>query len=109
MTGKDDVRQQLADLRRRHFETLASCQPLPYLATDGKTYPRDYADAVTLYEITGHLKIDSVLRDKIIHAMALAFDAADKARIAKLEGRQVVVLGKTNKRVSSRARQWIRH
>lgn len=45
-----------ADIQRRGEQTLDSIQPLPYVATDGKTYRRDYTDDKGLYDIAAHLR-----------------------------------------------------
>jgi hypothetical protein len=63
-------------------ETRISVTPLPYVASDGKTYQRDYTTAEGLYFVAQHLRstANRPLLPKIKHYLALSGVFADEAR-----------------------------
>lgn len=59
LTGASKPKQIWADLKRNHTENvhlMDSIQPLPYIASDGKTYQMDFTDDKGLYLIAQYLR-----------------------------------------------------
>lgn len=67
-----DVRKLWSIMKRRYPQLSTACRQLPYKATNGKTYPMDYATAETLYLITQRLQANSGNRDKVLQYLAKA-------------------------------------
>lgn len=61
-------------------ELYAACVQLPYTATDGKSYQMDYADAVTLYEITMRMGTETGIRNRVLRYLANSGEAIDQIR-----------------------------
>lgn len=72
------------DLKRRlkkaKVELYASCVQLPYLASNGKKYKIDFAQASTLYEIVQRMDANTPLRDAILRYLAKAGVRLDQYR-----------------------------
>lgn len=78
---RDMKRKQSKKQSRENRPSLASAVvKLPYTATDGKTYQRDYADAETLMVITQRLNADTKLADKLRTYLAKAGVKFDEYR-----------------------------
>ncbi len=58
LTGLDNIRRIWSDMQRTDdfSQMYDSIVPLPYIATDGKTYQRDYTTDKGLYFIAQHLR-----------------------------------------------------
>lgn len=67
-------------LKKAGVETSTWCRSLKYLATDGKTYKRDHAQAETLYAITQRMDANTPLRDAILRYLAKAGVRMDQYR-----------------------------
>ncbi len=80
ITHSKQPRRVWSEEKARHPELYAKVEQLPYTAKNGRSYPMDYADDVTLYEIVGYLNIDTILRTTIINLMAQAMHLADELR-----------------------------
>jgi hypothetical protein len=59
LVGEDDIRHLWSKFKRENpsIETLSSRSRLPYKATDGKIYQRDYVNDAGLYLIAQHLRV----------------------------------------------------
>src|SRR5260221_97753 len=67
-------------LEKAGIESRTWCTTLPYTASDGKRYPRDHADAETLYRITQRMDVNTGLRDTILNYLAKAGVKLDEYR-----------------------------
>lgn len=67
-----DIRKMWSAIKRRHNQLSTRCRQLPYVASDGKTYQMDFADAETLYLITQRMQANSGNRDAILLYLAKA-------------------------------------
>jgi hypothetical protein len=56
--------------KKLNVELSTLCRQLPYLATNGKRYKMDHADAETLYKITQHMDTNTGLRNDILAYLA---------------------------------------
>lgn len=65
ITGKNDTRSFIANIKRRDAQMLSTWQRLPYTAKDGKTYQRDYTDAEGLNSIAQRLNADTELAETL--------------------------------------------
>lgn len=61
-------------------ELYTRCSQLPYLASNGKTYQMDYADDVTLFEMTGRMDVATGVRNEVLQYMAKSAAFVDKMR-----------------------------
>jgi hypothetical protein len=66
--------------KKSERHTYDSIVSLPYMATDGKTYKRDYADEQTLYQIVQYMRAETGIRDQIIKFLAKAGVVLDLVR-----------------------------
>jgi hypothetical protein len=82
VSGKDDTRGTIANIKRRDAQMLSTWQRLPYTAKDGKTYQRDYANAEGLYAIAQRLNADTRLADKLRSYLSKAGVKFDEYRAA---------------------------
>lgn len=59
LTGEEDIRHVWAKFKKQNplSETLTSSQRLPYKATDGKTYPREFSTDKGLYLAAQYLRV----------------------------------------------------
>lgn len=59
LLGEEDIRHVWAKFKKQNpsSETLTSSQRLPYKATDGKTYPREFTPDKGLYLIAQYLRV----------------------------------------------------
>lgn len=80
VSQSDNPRRFQSDLKRRNPQLYASCVQLPYTATDGKSYQMDYADAVTLYEITMRMGTETGIRNRVLRYLANSGEAIDQIR-----------------------------
>jgi hypothetical protein len=80
----DDVRKFWNAMKRRftkaEIQMSTWCRHLPYKATDGKTYQRDYATAEGLYLITQRMDAETGIRNKILGYLAKAGVILDEVR-----------------------------
>ncbi len=63
--------------KRQTYDSIVS---LPYMATDGKTYKRDYADEQTLYQIVQYMRAETGIRDTVLKFLAKAGVVLDSVR-----------------------------
>jgi hypothetical protein len=89
LTDAKDISNKWTGIKRNrrtksessNWQSLTSAiVKLPYTATDGKTYQRDYADAETLMVITQRLNADTKLADKLRTYLAKAGVKFDEYR-----------------------------
>jgi hypothetical protein len=84
LTSAKEVKTIWADIKRRTnlSQWLDSIQPLPYVASDGKTYQRDFTDDKGLYLIAQHLRVTKArpVLDAIKKYLAEAGVFVDEAR-----------------------------
>lgn len=80
----DNAKRFWSDMQKRleksGNELYASCVQLPYHASNGKTYQMDFADDVTLYQITQRMDVNTGLRDVILVYLAKSGAIIDDAR-----------------------------
>lgn len=62
------------------IELSTACRQLPYTAKNGKSYQMDYADAVTLYEITMRMGTETGIRNRVLRYLANSGEAIDQIR-----------------------------
>jgi hypothetical protein len=67
-----NVRNLWSMMKKRRPQLYTRCVQLPYKATDGKKYPKDFADAETLYLITQRMEAHSGNRDAVLEYLAHA-------------------------------------
>src|SRR5260221_5804986 len=67
--------------RKIGIETSTLCIGLPYRATDGKTYKRDFAQAEFLYQVTQRMEADTGLRNDVLEFLAKSGVAIDEMRL----------------------------
>ncbi len=80
---------------------------LPYVASDGKTYMRDFATATGLYQITQRMEANTGLRNKILQFLAKAGVVVDDIRIDPDKALEAAIdgyrrQGKTEKWIQAR-------
>lgn len=83
----DNARKFWDNLKRRalsvhKIELSSSCRQLPYIASNGKTYQMDYANAETLYQITQYMDSTTGIRAHILKYLAKAGVKLDEMRVA---------------------------
>jgi DNA-damage-inducible protein D len=66
-------------------ELWTRCPKLPYLATNGKTYQLEFADDMTLFEITTRMDVNTGVRNAVLQYMAKSAAFVDKLRLNKRE------------------------
>jgi hypothetical protein len=77
---------------------------LPYVASDGKTYQRDYGDADMLYQVAQALNSNSELSEKIRRYLAKAGVLADEIRRDPSKAAELAAAGYKKRGLSD---QWI--
>jgi hypothetical protein len=91
----DDARKFWYDIKRRlkkaGVEMSVLCRRLPYKASDGKNYPRDYADAETLYRITQRMDANTGIREAVLQFLARAGVVVDEFRIDPEKALEAVI------------------
>jgi len=69
-----------AQIKRRALELFHAVKQLPYTAENGKTYQMNYADSVTLYEITMRMGTETGIRNRVLRYLANSGEAIDQIR-----------------------------
>jgi hypothetical protein len=77
----DDARIVWAKMKRRYPQLLPSCQQLPYVAKNGRTYQMDFATDETLYKITQHMDASTGIRNHVLDYLAKAGVKLDEYRL----------------------------
>lgn len=79
LTGDSDIRKVLSKMQK---QMSISSRPLPYVATDGKTYQREYTNDRGLYLIAQYLRVTKarVILGEIKRYLASAGVFVDEAR-----------------------------
>lgn len=84
LTGESDTRYILAKFKKSDAgkQMWNQCQRLPYKATDGKTYKRDYVDDKGLYLIAQYMRVkrDRPMLDEVRRFLAKAGAFVDEVR-----------------------------
>src|SRR5262249_42067027 len=90
--------------KKAGIEMSTWCRPLPYVASDGKTYKRDHADAEALYRITQRMDTQTGLRDQILAFLAKSGVVLDEMRIDPDQALEAAIQGY---RRQGKSEQWI--
>ena len=94
-------------------ELSTRCTQLPYVATNGKTYQMDYANAETLYYVTQRMSAETGLRERALRYLARAGVTLDVMRLDPDGTAQVFEqLGEYKRLIADgwtpeEARQWV--
>mgnify|MGYP000957781128 FL=1 len=80
VSQSDRARKFWTDIKRRNPQLSAACGQFPYTAENGKSYQMDYADAVTLYEITMRMGTETGIRNRVLRYLANSGEAIDQIR-----------------------------
>ena len=96
-------------LKKVGIEMSTRCTQLPYLASDGKRYKMDHANAETLYLITQRMDANTGLRDKVLQYLARSGVVIDEMRIDPDKAIEAVITeyqrrGKTDSWIATRIR-----
>ncbi len=76
----DNPRRLKSDMGRRFSQLYAACVQLEYAAPNGKSYKMDFADSITLYEITMRMGANTGIRNRVLRYLANSGEAMDQIR-----------------------------
>lgn len=109
VSRSDRARKFWTDIKRRNPQLSAACGQFSYTAENGKSYQMDYADSVTLYEITMRMGAETGIRNRVLRYLANSGEAIDQIRRNPAVALEIGIRLTSPKTAVERAKQaWLR-